>query len=315
MINPITTILVFLLAFSAFKTTQAAEAPFVVGDYHDIRISNDPTKSDIVPTIVSENVQTFRLEHPGATYLSVYFDTFKLSSTCTISIQDGSGTEAVSYAKGQGRQKRDKEFWATHVNGDVMDIVYSCQDDHVDEKDSQDEIEVRRQLKPKDKQSLFEITKYAAGFTEIQMEEQLAAFENVDADDPHNLVVRRNLQTGEIEKVPEFMDPEILASAHPRRMAVCGNDDRRDSKCYAGREEYEYAKPVARLLIAGRSLCTGWLVSSTSLLITNEHCINNAADALNTDYEFMAENGVCASSSNKGNQLASRNYKEIYDGK
>lgn len=38
--------------------------------------------------------------------------------------------------------------------------------------------------------------------------------------------------------------------------------------------------------------CTGWLVSD-DLLLTNEHCIGSRADALNSDFEFMAEDSRC----------------------
>jgi len=52
---------------------------------------------------------------------------------------------------------------------------------------------------------------------------------------------------------------------------------------------------VARLLIQGISLCTGWLASSTNHLITNEHCISSATAAANTDYEFGSEAPNCGS--------------------
>jgi hypothetical protein len=79
--------------------------------------------------------------------------------------------------------------------------------------------------------------------------------------------------------------------------AVCGTDDKKNVKCYQETHPTEYgrARAVARLLIQGRYLCTGWLVSSDSLLLTNEHCINSSREALNTDYEFGAEATTCGS--------------------
>ena len=38
--------------------------------------------------------------------------------------------------------------------------------------------------------------------------------------------------------------------------------------------------------------CTGWLVAN-DLLLTNEHCIGSNTDALNSDFEFMAESPNC----------------------
>ena len=78
--------------------------------------------------------------------------------------------------------------------------------------------------------------------------------------------------------------------------AICGSDDHENVACYAATTEYQRARAVARLLIQGRYLCTGWLVSSDSLLVTNEHCISNSRAATNTDYEFGAEAPTCGSS-------------------
>jgi len=78
--------------------------------------------------------------------------------------------------------------------------------------------------------------------------------------------------------------------------SICGTKDLKNAVCFATSHATEYAtsKAVARLLIGGTSLCTGWLASSANHLITNEHCISDATAALNTDYEFMAEASSCA---------------------
>jgi len=78
--------------------------------------------------------------------------------------------------------------------------------------------------------------------------------------------------------------------------AICGVDDKEWAPCYDGTTMYENARAVARLLIQGRFLCTGWLVGSAGHLLTNNHCIQNANDAANTDYEFLAEGATCQTS-------------------
>jgi hypothetical protein len=80
--------------------------------------------------------------------------------------------------------------------------------------------------------------------------------------------------------------------------ALCGADDSQWAKCYQTSHPtvYNKSRAVARLLINGTGLCTGWLVGSGGHLMTNEHCITSAGDALNTDYEFMAEGATCATS-------------------
>ena len=80
--------------------------------------------------------------------------------------------------------------------------------------------------------------------------------------------------------------------------AICGTDDKENAICYETSQaaKYEKSKAVARLLIGGTRLCTGWLVSAENHLLTNHHCIENVYPytAENTDYEFMAEAPDCA---------------------
>ena len=110
--------------------------------------------------------------------------------------------------------------------------------------------------------------------------------------------------------VLEYVSTSLIASARSSAFAVdeyaagfvavggepeviCGTNDYENAICYEGSDEYQHARAVARLLIRGRYLCTGWLVSEDSLLLTNEHCITSSRDALNTDYEFGAEADNC----------------------
>jgi hypothetical protein len=80
--------------------------------------------------------------------------------------------------------------------------------------------------------------------------------------------------------------------------AICSANDKKNAICYQSSHPTEYgrARAVARLLIQGVSLCTGWLASADNHLITNEHCITSATQANDTDYEFGAEAATCASS-------------------
>jgi lysyl endopeptidase len=84
--------------------------------------------------------------------------------------------------------------------------------------------------------------------------------------------------------------------------ALCGADNSRPAKCYQSGsslysslpQAYTKSRAVARLLIGGSSLCTGWLVGSQGHLITNQHCITSASDATAIDVEFMAESSSCS---------------------
>lgn len=76
--------------------------------------------------------------------------------------------------------------------------------------------------------------------------------------------------------------------------AICGVDDKDWAKCYqvGDADIYDHSRVVARLLIQGSGLCTGWLVGNEGHVMTNNHCITTGSDAANTDFEFMAE-GNC----------------------
>lgn len=79
--------------------------------------------------------------------------------------------------------------------------------------------------------------------------------------------------------------------------AICGANDLQPVACLAGndRQAYNAARPVARLLIGGRLLCTAWRVSSDNRLFTNNHCFNSAAGVASTEVWFNHEAARCGS--------------------
>ncbi|MEM8961473.1 MAG: trypsin-like peptidase domain-containing protein [Acidobacteriota bacterium] len=98
-----------------------------------------------------------------------------------------------------------------------------------------------------------------------------------------------------------YGDPELANALVDR--SLCGTNDVDEAKCYQNSHPAVYAESqaVARLVINGCWFCTGWLVGSEGHLMTNEHCITSASDALNTNYEFMAEGSSCSTNCQSGN--------------
>src|SRR3990170_2451605 len=98
----------------------------------------------------------------------------------------------------------------------------------------------------------------------------------------------------EIDRFARGYQPEEIALNGPE--TICNVDDSNWAKCYQVSEPTIYSKgrAVARLLINGVSLCTGWLVGSAGHVMTNHHCIESDSDAMNTNYEFMAEGATCS---------------------
>ncbi|TMW56848.1 hypothetical protein Poli38472_006858 [Pythium oligandrum] len=99
-------------------------------------------------------------------------------------------------------------------------------------------------------------------------------------------------------KIPAFARG---LSPRPTESICGGGDNSVPAKCLTNGTlhdtlplAYERSKAVARLLINGTSLCTGWLAGSEGHLITNQHCIDDPALAASTDIEFNAESTDCA---------------------
>jgi len=200
-----------------------------VGEKFPIRIDSaiDYRGSDDGAPVLAWKHEIYQ---PGATYIAVHFDGFRLAPGDKLIVTDGSGGQRYTLTD-RGRMGAGT-FWARHVKGDT---------------------------------ARFELwatsTNGAQGFT---IDEIAVGNENF----------------------PGSFGPE----------AICGVDDKDNAVCYESSypTEYERSRAVARLLTNGAFLCTGWLVTADGKLLTNEHCITSASEALNTDYEFMAEAPGCS---------------------
>ena len=81
-----------------------------------------------------------------------------------------------------------------------------------------------------------------------------------------------------------------------REESVCGTDESRDAVCYKSADPVVYArsKAIARLLINGTELCTGWRAGPKNRMLTNNHCFSNSADAHDTEVWFNYQCAVCS---------------------
>ncbi|KAL4140256.1 hypothetical protein PRNP1_014541 [Phytophthora ramorum] len=90
--------------------------------------------------------------------------------------------------------------------------------------------------------------------------------------------------------------------------SICGTDESVEAACAPSSTNSEEgavmlatSQPVARLSIIKENgmeiaYCTGWLLGCEGHLITNQHCIGDNQDALNTKVEFLAESTSCGGS-------------------
>ncbi|MEU8655911.1 trypsin-like peptidase domain-containing protein [Actinoplanes philippinensis] len=80
-----------------------------------------------------------------------------------------------------------------------------------------------------------------------------------------------------------------------REESVCGTDTSTDAVCYESNDPVAYtkSKAIARLLINGTELCTGWRVGAKNRMITNNHCLTNSAEAYDTEVWFNYQCAKC----------------------
>ncbi|PRY28821.1 trypsin-like serine peptidase [Pseudosporangium ferrugineum] len=80
-----------------------------------------------------------------------------------------------------------------------------------------------------------------------------------------------------------------------REESVCGGDESRDAVCYRSADPVAYtrSKAIARLLINGTELCTGWRIGTKNRMLTNNHCFDNSDDAYETEVWFNYQCARC----------------------
>ncbi|MFI7542920.1 trypsin-like serine peptidase [Actinoplanes sp. NPDC049599] len=105
--------------------------------------------------------------------------------------------------------------------------------------------------------------------------------------------VARGYSRQEQARVPEN---QLLAPGRTgREESVCGSDESSDAVCYRSSDPVAYtrSKAIARLLINGTELCTGWRVGAKNRMLTNNHCFNTSANAYETEVWFNYQCATC----------------------
>nr|WP_296066396.1 serine protease [uncultured Actinoplanes sp.] len=80
-----------------------------------------------------------------------------------------------------------------------------------------------------------------------------------------------------------------------REESVCGSDTSSDAVCYRSADPTAYtkSKAIARLLINGTELCTGWRVGAQNRMLTNNHCFTTSGEAYDTEVWFNYQCARC----------------------
>jgi lysyl endopeptidase len=242
------------------KTTEAASSRQRVG-----------TLNRIHKTVgYAGTPQTETFHYPNASYVKLHFNRMMLLPGDYVTVSDSAGTEAYRYeapplgdvkaqlAGAVAEQATDR--WAMSVNGDTAVL------------------ELHR-----------------AATDTLGLGSELGRL-GVDVDR-----VARGNSGSEQQKIDEVA-PEPTAPAQAgrsgREESVCAGDQSRDAVCYRSSDPVAYtrSKAVARLLINGTELCTGWRVGAKNRMLTNNHCFDNSADAYETEVWFNYQCVTCGGS-------------------
>jgi V8-like Glu-specific endopeptidase len=115
-----------------------------------------------------------------------------------------------------------------------------------------------------------------------------AGTSGVNVDQVAKGYTRQQLQTQ-----PE--DQLVAPDRSGREESVCGADTAKDAVCYQSSDPVAYtkSKAVARLLINGTELCTGWRAGPNNRMLTNNHCFTTSSEARNTEVWFNYQCAKC----------------------
>lgn len=111
-----------------------------------------------------------------------------------------------------------------------------------------------------------------------------------------------------MEGIPQQELDEIMfnqQSDSPQSLSTCGVNERRDVQCWSASHptEFERTRPVARLLMNGSGLCTGWRVGGDNHMFTNNHCVASASGIANTEVWFNYQHTACGGSTLAGTKI------------
>ncbi len=71
---------------------------------------------------------------------------------------------------------------------------------------------------------------------------------------------------------------------------ACG---KQNIECLNPSPQYDNRRPVGRLLLDGRDICTAWIIGSPDCIITNDHCLDDVDDVTRLSIEFNFECDQC----------------------
>lgn len=104
-----------------------------------------------------------------------------------------------------------------------------------------------------------------------------------------------------VDRIDAGSDEQAIAE-ELAQISTCGAMERRDVACWESshQRQFERTRPVARLLMGGSGLCTGWRVGDDNHMFTNNHCVETQSGVANTEVWFNYQHTTCNGSTFAG---------------
>ena len=265
----ITTLGLCLFASNAIAENEVPlnnNTPVIIADHKSADVSFNPNQSTQL-LMSAENgaakVQEFTLETAGASFIKVHFKAFNIPEGAYVLVSSQDGSESYRYDNVTNTPRTFntlkgengvQQFSAMSVFGEKAIVKLV--------------LPANVQWLPSHK---LVIDSYKAG-------------------------TENDLPTNDSDLINELqVQGNVDMSSNVGIQSTCGVNERKDVQCWASSNpiEYERTRPVARLLMAGSGLCTGWRVGSGNHLFTNNHCLDNEARLQDTEVWFNYQHTAC----------------------
>jgi V8-like Glu-specific endopeptidase len=202
--------------------------------------------------------RTETFSYPGASYVKLHFDRMAMLPGDYVTVSNPSGTESYRYDAATGKAGR----WAMSITGDTAVL------------------EMHRVAG----KAAGGVAGKAAG----NVVGNLLSTLGVGVDQ-----VAKGFTRQQLKEAPE--DQLLAPGRTGKEESVCGTDTSKDAVCYKSSDPVAYtkSKAIARLLINGTELCTGWRVGPGNRMLTNNHCFTTSAEAYDTEVWFNYQCAQC----------------------
>jgi len=285
-----------------------------------------PMKFSVNDGATTVQAKSYRLDASDSdtSYIALHFSSFDLPIECTMEVADAQGRlGSTTTLTGKGRKGNGK-FWARHIEDSSLLVTLKCNGDTAETLLETSNFQIDKYVAgyPNDFEYHHEVPTAAptegptssptngptSTPTSSPTEDPTAAPTGAPTSGPTSgPTTPDRIQTSEVHTGgrSEVFNIHVNQSStnnggggrrkrkrQRRKLGVCSPQDSRQSVACSSAGVEEQSRGVARLLIDGRFVCTGFLVSD-NLLVTASICLDDEDNALDVDYEFQFQRQSC----------------------